>query len=268
MATRSPGRSRSARAPGPPCARGRRSRDRCVRTIGPSTERRHDFALAVIERRMVDDLVDQQWPVLHQAEHRSRQSPTCYAAIIGTGSAGSNRPPDETVMWPVALDQALIPCHAVRKRAMGRRLPGPGPAERNSDGRRARTDPIRRRPMLRGAHHRRGQDGASRNRPQRHRRREARACSRSLFAYFWGPIPWMIEVAAALSAAVGHWEDFGVIVADAADQCRRRLLRGEECRRRHSRRSSSSSRPMPASSATANGPIFPRANSFPATSSS
>ena len=34
-----------------------------------------------------------------------------------------------------------------------------------------------------------------------------------LFAYFWGPIPWMIEVAAALSAAVGHWEDFGVIAA-------------------------------------------------------
>ena len=33
-----------------------------------------------------------------------------------------------------------------------------------------------------------------------------------LFAYFWGPIPWMIEVAAALSAAVGHWEDFGIIV--------------------------------------------------------
>ncbi len=30
--------------------------------------------------------------------------------------------------------------------------------------------------------------------------------------YFWGPIPWMIEVAAVLSAAVGHWEDFGVIV--------------------------------------------------------
>lgn len=31
-------------------------------------------------------------------------------------------------------------------------------------------------------------------------------------AYFWGPIPWMIEVAAVLSAAVGRWEDFGVIV--------------------------------------------------------
>jgi H+-transporting ATPase len=31
--------------------------------------------------------------------------------------------------------------------------------------------------------------------------------------YFWGPIPWMIEVAAVLSAAIRHWEDFGLIVA-------------------------------------------------------
>ena len=29
---------------------------------------------------------------------------------------------------------------------------------------------------------------------------------------FWGPIPWMIEVAAALSAAVQKWEDFSIIV--------------------------------------------------------
>jgi H+-transporting ATPase len=32
-----------------------------------------------------------------------------------------------------------------------------------------------------------------------------------LAAYFWGPIPWMIEVAAALSAAVRHWADFAII---------------------------------------------------------
>jgi len=32
-------------------------------------------------------------------------------------------------------------------------------------------------------------------------------------SYFWGPIPWMIEVAAILSAAVGHWTDFGIILA-------------------------------------------------------
>ena len=31
--------------------------------------------------------------------------------------------------------------------------------------------------------------------------------------YFWGPIPWMIEAAAVLSAVVHHWEDFGIIVA-------------------------------------------------------
>jgi H+-transporting ATPase len=41
---------------------------------------------------------------------------------------------------------------------------------------------------------------------------EKESLLRRLVAYFWGPIPWMIEVAAALSAAVGRWEDFGVIV--------------------------------------------------------
>ena len=30
-------------------------------------------------------------------------------------------------------------------------------------------------------------------------------------SYFWGPIPWMIEVAAALSAAVQHWGDLFII---------------------------------------------------------
>jgi len=32
------------------------------------------------------------------------------------------------------------------------------------------------------------------------------------FSYFWGPIPWMIEVAAILSGVVRHWEDFGIIL--------------------------------------------------------
>jgi H+-transporting ATPase len=32
-------------------------------------------------------------------------------------------------------------------------------------------------------------------------------------SYFWGPIPWMIEVAAILSAVVRHWEDFVIIFA-------------------------------------------------------
>ncbi len=30
--------------------------------------------------------------------------------------------------------------------------------------------------------------------------------------YFWGPIPWMIEVAVVLSAIVRHWPDFGIIL--------------------------------------------------------
>jgi H+-transporting ATPase len=33
------------------------------------------------------------------------------------------------------------------------------------------------------------------------------------FSYFWGPIPWMIEVAAILSVLVRHWADFGIILA-------------------------------------------------------
>ncbi len=31
-------------------------------------------------------------------------------------------------------------------------------------------------------------------------------------SYFWGPIPWMIEIAAALSAIVQHWDDFIIIM--------------------------------------------------------
>jgi H+-transporting ATPase len=31
--------------------------------------------------------------------------------------------------------------------------------------------------------------------------------------YLWGPIPWMIEVAAVLSALVRHWDDFAIILA-------------------------------------------------------
>jgi H+-transporting ATPase len=33
-----------------------------------------------------------------------------------------------------------------------------------------------------------------------------------LLSYFWGPIPWMIEVAVILSAAAQHWPDFGIIL--------------------------------------------------------
>ncbi len=35
---------------------------------------------------------------------------------------------------------------------------------------------------------------------------------RRLLGYFWGPIPWMIEVAAVLSALVQHWADFWIII--------------------------------------------------------
>ncbi len=31
--------------------------------------------------------------------------------------------------------------------------------------------------------------------------------------FFWGPIPWMIEVAAVLSAVLEHWDDLSIIVA-------------------------------------------------------
>ncbi len=31
-------------------------------------------------------------------------------------------------------------------------------------------------------------------------------------SYFWGPIAWMIEIAALLSGVVQHWEDFGIIL--------------------------------------------------------
>jgi len=33
------------------------------------------------------------------------------------------------------------------------------------------------------------------------------------FSFFWGPIPWMIEVAMVLSALIGRWEDFFIIGA-------------------------------------------------------
>ena len=33
-----------------------------------------------------------------------------------------------------------------------------------------------------------------------------------LASFFWGPIPWMIEIAAVLSAVVEHWADFAIIV--------------------------------------------------------
>jgi H+-transporting ATPase len=34
-----------------------------------------------------------------------------------------------------------------------------------------------------------------------------------LLRYFWGPIPWMIEVAALISGIIAHWDDLGIILA-------------------------------------------------------
>ncbi len=34
---------------------------------------------------------------------------------------------------------------------------------------------------------------------------------KQFFSYFWGPIPWMIEIALVLAGAVQRWEEFGVI---------------------------------------------------------
>jgi H+-transporting ATPase len=42
---------------------------------------------------------------------------------------------------------------------------------------------------------------------------EAKTSSvRALLTYFWGPIAWMIEVAVVLSAVLGHWADFFIIL--------------------------------------------------------
>ncbi len=42
---------------------------------------------------------------------------------------------------------------------------------------------------------------------------EQQSWALKFLSYFWGPIPWMIEVAAVLSALVRHWADFGIILA-------------------------------------------------------
>ena len=36
---------------------------------------------------------------------------------------------------------------------------------------------------------------------------------RKLLGYFYGPIPFMIEAAAIISAIISHWEDFGIIIS-------------------------------------------------------
>ncbi len=41
---------------------------------------------------------------------------------------------------------------------------------------------------------------------------EKRPAVLAFLGYFWGPIAWMIEAAAVLSAVIQHWEDLGIIV--------------------------------------------------------
>jgi len=36
---------------------------------------------------------------------------------------------------------------------------------------------------------------------------------RKILSYFWGPIPFMIEIAAIISAVISHWDDFAIIIS-------------------------------------------------------
>ncbi|MCH9812054.1 plasma-membrane proton-efflux P-type ATPase [bacterium] len=40
-----------------------------------------------------------------------------------------------------------------------------------------------------------------------------------LLSYFWGPIPWMLEVAVVLSLIVGHYADFGILLVLLVSNC-------------------------------------------------
>ena len=58
---------------------------------------------------------------------------------------------------------------------------------------------------------RRGPQAAGPVRPERPGRKKFNPVLKFL-SYFWGPIPWMIEVAAVLSAIVRHWDDLTIIL--------------------------------------------------------
>ena len=38
---------------------------------------------------------------------------------------------------------------------------------------------------------------------------------KKFLGYFWGPIPWMIEAAVIMSAAIQRWPDFAIILTSA-----------------------------------------------------
>jgi H+-transporting ATPase len=42
---------------------------------------------------------------------------------------------------------------------------------------------------------------------------EKKSALSAFVAYFWGPIPWMIEAAALMALVVGDWGDFTIITS-------------------------------------------------------
>ena len=85
-------------------------------------------------------------------------------------------------------------------------------------------------------------------------------------SYFWGPIPWMIEVAVILSAVVRHWADFGIILVLLVCQRRRRILGRAPGGQRHRRLEGQAGAQGPREARMANGSRRRPANWCPATS--
>ena len=90
---------------------------------------------------------------------------------------------------------------------------GPGSGDRLHD---VRSDPDRRADAARGP-----TDGLSGTEAAQRLARygpnaiedERRSALLEVLGHFWGPIPWMIEVALVLTAVTGRWVDFGIIAA-------------------------------------------------------
>ena len=69
------------------------------------------------------------------------------------------------------------------------------------------------------------------------------ASPRKLLGHFTGPIAYMIEAAAVVSAVIGHWGDFAIITGAAVLQCGARILAGPQGVRMRWPRSRRGSRP-------------------------
>jgi magnesium-transporting ATPase (P-type) len=48
------------------------------------------------------------------------------------------------------------------------------------------------------------------------------------FGFFWGTIPWMIEIAAILAALIHHWETFYIILGMLLLNSKSPVARGED----------------------------------------